>query len=443
MEGQDLFCENCGADIIAGQKFCSKCGLEQKDSIEVKSPLNEVVEENMAEKEIVSTHDDKDTEPLEPDIPTPVNKTKKADPKKFIFLFLGLLIIGLMAGGGFFYLNKISSPEQVLADFASNMKKGNYEAAYQRLVILERHQASQTETSKEDFRNWQNILDEKYGQIDKVEISKTSIYDRGYKSGQASGSTMIKIKRGQDTQQIHARLISSSKRFNLIPDWKIAFPTEIIAATYLGIPEGTKIYLNGGQIAIYDEYSDSLKIETFAGSHQILLKLDIAEPVEIFPQEGLDFVDLSYFELKREEKEKIMDLIETGIEGYIAAWNTLGRNTLGFEVVYSDPESNTYVNHIKDNINYFLEYLEYTHLDLVSLDMDLEEFSIRDIGIETDNAVLVSALETIIITAKYRDNYYLYDDYIYEEVFEDAPSADVFYRLIKEGGEWRIDSKFY
>ena len=138
-----------------------------------------------------------------------------------------------------------------------------------------------------------------------------------------------------------------------------------------------------------------------------------------------------------------MDLIETGIEGYIAAWNTLGRNTLGFEVVYSDPESNTYVNHIKDNINYFLEYLEYTHLDLVSLDMDLEEFSIRDIGIETDNAVLVSALETIIITAKYRDNYYLYDDYIYEEVFEDAPSADVFYRLIKEGGEWRIDSKFY
>lgn len=477
-----MFCRNCGTPMSSEYNFCKNCGFKNDYSLkennnsllditngpsEVQTETlnnvnNGIIDDLAAVKDLdddstdnddefrvrdesdISAISDESTQLLLSDVATVT--TKKFNPVKVIWFSLVVLCL-LLAGGGVFYFNKISSPEQVLADFAIYMEKGDYDKAFNKLGIISRHQAAEPLTDKENFVEWQNILDDKYGAIEEVEIKETTIFDRGYKSGQATGSSLIKLKRGSHTDNINVRLTSSLK-YRVIPDWKLAFPTEVLNLAYLDIPFNTDIYIDGIKIGSYEEEKvEKYKVETFAGKHLITFKIDIAEALEIFPQDYLDNLNHYDFKIKDEEREAIENVLQEITAGRVQAWNSLGQETIGLQELSSSAAYANYATTVKDEIDSFLSYVDYSGSELISYNCQMKSLEFEDLIVKGENLVEVVVHENLSITAKYKEPYYYpyyyygADEY-YEDVVEGESEDSITYLLIKAEGGWKIKDSY-
>lgn len=97
-----MFCSNCGTKIEEGDKFCKKCGQEQKIAV---SDDEKVDENNFVE----SKNQDDDIADIESEseiIPSEVSEAITIKKESFLKkIFKGVGTGGLVVGGGFLYIS--------------------------------------------------------------------------------------------------------------------------------------------------------------------------------------------------------------------------------------------------------------------------------------------------------------------------------------------------
>jgi len=103
------FCPKCGKELRPGIKFCSSCGFVIKQK-----PQQEIQPESVVES--IPTPSSSSSPPPPP--PPPPSTSKGSGCGKgcligcLIFFLINLLIVGLLIGGGWWFLNKIKAGKE-------------------------------------------------------------------------------------------------------------------------------------------------------------------------------------------------------------------------------------------------------------------------------------------------------------------------------------------
>lgn len=454
------FCNGCGATLAENAKFCIKCG----------QPV-ELVSKSMPEDEAVDAITDVSTNvtdditavnanvvndaeamslnycqneyaagtdiSITPEIIRPAKKVNSA-----VLISVAVVVLLLLGGGGY-YLMKVSSPDRVMREFTGAMENGKYESAFNYLEMADRNSRVRNLDSKADFANWQKTLDKKEGAITSVTIRETVIYGRGWGSSEASGSTTMEVKRGNEKQEMHLRLKSKpSKILGFIPSWQVVYPSDVIDFSDAILLEGTDIYLDGAKcMTVADNNQDRLKVETYAGNHLVSFQTNLSQPVEVFPARDLNEVKSTDFVIKPEVEQAIKQVVVDSVAVESKFWASQGKD---YSAVMSISANGAeYPDAIKSQVDDFTdEFDEDTRCKTINRPITIS--NIYDIEIMAADRVRcqVDAYYTMQVT--YTEEEYDYHTSAYvnqEHTWDDNGNYTTAYELVKEGDNWKIYSK--
>lgn len=441
-------CSHCGSELSPQARFCVTCG----NAVE---PLPEQAGQNIPnnnnyydetagtpEDETVFMADpasyvDQPVSPYPPGPPLPMAPVPAMKPRNTWKWILGtVLVLVLLLGGAGFYLITISNPQKVISSFAHQLEQGDYQAAYEQLEIGDRNPSIRNLDQEKNFVNWQRMLDDKDGSIEKVEVTDVNVDDWGWGSKESYASAVLNINRPKGSQEVHIHLRSNERNWlGVVPEWNIEFPNEVVDLSGLNLLNGTEVFLDGESLMSWNEKdTDELKVETFAGDHDLTFKTPITRTLEIFPIKHLDSIDKSSFQLLDDEDQAVRNAVKNAALAETRAWESIGSNTDDLQKLTA--VDSDYSQALENEIKEWISQNFQNNYTCQSIKRPLNVTNISNIKILDSIHVECTADENYSMEVKYTSNNSGMD-----KTWTDSNDYTVIYTLVKEGGTWKVASR--
>ncbi len=252
-----MYCNQCGAEVKEGARFCTKCGAE------LDNPYSSVSDQNPSVSETPYTADQSQT----------VSEKKTVGKGLKRWLAISVLLCILFGYGLYSVMNMDSKPEHVASRYFISLINNDAEGAFNCLGI-NRTEWLNPETFVSYVRDVKE-KDENLGRIRTMSAEK-----------QMTGNSSVQYQMNYTYGDAKSRGSYYVEVADENGKWKIPADNKVIQNAPLSFPKGSKVKING--IELSEKYLDASQDnalqdlytipEMFYGTYEIQVDLDGYEP---------------------------------------------------------------------------------------------------------------------------------------------------------------------